>query len=47
MLAAILFLAIDKYERDYFVGNILKLFVLAFGSLVILRRVLLLFGIEF
>ena len=43
-LAAILFLVIDKYERDYFVGNVLKLFVLTLASVVILRKLLLIFG---
>jgi transcriptional regulator with XRE-family HTH domain len=46
-LGAILFLAIDKYEHDPFVGNLLKLFVLTLGSLAILHKLLPLFGIEF
>jgi uncharacterized membrane protein len=46
-LGAILVSTIDKYERDRFSGNLLKLFVIAAGSLAILHKLLPLFGIEF
>lgn len=46
-LGAILVLTIDKYERDRFSGNLLKLSVITAGSLAILHKLLPLFGIEF
>jgi hypothetical protein len=47
VLGAMLFVTIDKYEKNYLAGLLLKSSVLTFGGLAMLHRLLLLFGVEF